>query len=198
MVVPTLLPAGFCQLVTVIMQVSMPLLVRQMLLVLEQHPFQPVVRQGLPYAIGIFLTMFINSLASHRHRHLAMKSGIAFRASIVNVLYEHALRLTPRGRTGLESAQLANLVAVDAQKLYEVAQELHLIWSLPLSIILTTVFLVLIVGPSALCGIVVLIILVPIVGKWSAKMLSIRQKRVTRTDIRVGIVTSMLQGVSGA
>ena len=98
------------------MQIAMPLLVRQLLTVLSNNPGQNVVRQGMPYAVGIFLTVFVNGLATHRHRHLAMKSGVLMRAAVVEILYEQVLRLTPKGRTGLTSGQVANLVAVDTQK----------------------------------------------------------------------------------
>jgi len=116
MVSSIFVPAGFCQLVTVFMQIAMPLLVRQLLTVLSNNPGQNVVRQGMPYAVGIFLTVFVNGLATHRHRHLAMKSGVLMRAAVVEILYEQVLRLTPKGRTGLTSGQVANLVAVDTQK----------------------------------------------------------------------------------
>jgi hypothetical protein len=38
--------------------------------------------------------------------------------------------LSPIGKSGLTSGEIANLVAADCQKLYEVTQEGHLIWAL--------------------------------------------------------------------
>lgn len=115
-VAPTFIPAGFCQLVTVFMNVAMPLLVRQLLTLLEQNPGMPLARQGLPYSVAIFLTVVVHGFAFHRHRHLAMKTGVLLRATVVGVVYEHVLRLTPKGRSGLTSGEVANLVAVDTQK----------------------------------------------------------------------------------
>lgn len=125
-----------------------------------------------------------------------MKSGVVMRAAVINVLYEHSLKLTPRGRAGLTSGEVTNLIAVDTQKLYEVAQEGHLIWALPLSITLVTVFLILILGPITLIGIAVLILFVPLVERVTSRMLKIRQRRAKMTDQRVEIVSTMLQGVS--
>jgi hypothetical protein len=115
-VAPTFIPAGFCQLVTVFMNVAMPLLVMQLLTLLEQNPGMPLARKGLPYSVAIFLTVVVHGFAFHRHRHLAMKTGVLLRATVVNVVYEQVLRLTPKGRSGLTSGQVANLVAVDTQK----------------------------------------------------------------------------------
>ena len=74
-------------------------------------------------------------------------------------------------------------------------QEGHLIWSLPLAIVLVTICLVLVMGPTTLVGVAVLILFVPLVERITARMLTIRQKRVVMTDERVGIVSAMLQGV---
>lgn len=193
---PTFVPAGFCQLVTVFCQVALPLLVRQLLTVLEENPQQSVIRQGLPFAVAVFVDLVINGFFNHRHRHLAMKTGVLMRASLVTVLYEHVLKLTPEGRRGLTSGEVSTLVSVDAQKMFEVTQEGHLIWSLPLCTILVTAILVSVMGPTTLVGIAVLIMFVPIVSKVTAVSLKIRQKRVTRTDERVEIINAMLQGVS--
>lgn len=192
---PTFVPAGFCQLLTVICQVALPLLVRELLSVLEENPSERVVSQGMPYAIAIFLVLFTNGFGNHRQRHLALKSGVAMRASVVNIIYEHVLQLSPKGRAGLTSGEVANHVAVDTQKLFEVAQEGHLLWSLPLSIVLVTIALVVVLGPTTLVGIAVLIMFVPFIERITSRMLAIRHKRTKVTDERVEIISAMLQGV---
>jgi hypothetical protein len=196
MAAPTFIPAGVCQLITVACQVALPLLVRELLQVLEENPKQQVISEGLPYALALFFTSVLNAFGNHRHRHLAMKSGIVMRAALINVLYQHVLQLTPKGRAGLTSGEVTNLLAVDTQKLYEVAQEGHLVWSLPLTVILVTYFLVRTLGWSALVGVATLILFVPIVERVTAAMMSIRSERVKYTDRRIEISTAMLQGVS--
>jgi len=74
MAIPTFVPAGFCQLVTVLMQVAMPLLVRQLLTVLEENPKEKVVREGLPYAVAVFGALVVNAFANHRHRCASYRS----------------------------------------------------------------------------------------------------------------------------
>jgi hypothetical protein len=80
----------------------------------------------------------------------------------------------------------------------QVFQEGHLIWALPLTIVLVTICLVLIMGPTTLVGIAVLVMFVPVVERVTSSMLAIRQMRVKMTDKRIGIVSSMLRGVSFA
>jgi ABC-type multidrug transport system fused ATPase/permease subunit len=193
---PTFVPAGCCQLLTVCLQVALPLLVRELLLVLENHPGEKVVEDGLPYVLAVFFCIFLNAFGDHRHRHLALQSGIVMRAATASILYEHVLQLTPSGRTGLTSGEVTNLIATDTQKLFEVSQEAHYIWALPLSIVLVTICLILILGPTTLIGIAMLILFVPLVERITTRMFHIRQKRVEETDKRIEIVNAMLQGVS--
>ncbi|KAL7574900.1 hypothetical protein ACA910_010731 [Epithemia clementina (nom. ined.)] len=189
------IPAGCWNFITVVCQSANPLIVRELLRVLEEHPSERVVKEGLPFAVGIFLVMFVNGIANHRHRQLAMKSGVLMRNALVNVIYEHVLHMTPRGRVGLTSGETSTLVAVDTQKIFEAAQEGHMIWSLPLSISLVTLFLILVMGPVTLVGIAVLVCFLPIASFVTARMLSIRQQRVKKTDNRIGLSTAMLQGI---
>jgi ABC-type transport system involved in cytochrome bd biosynthesis fused ATPase/permease subunit len=113
---PTFVPAGFCQLITVFAQVAIPVLVRQLLSTLENHPRENIVKEGMPYAILIFIASVVNAFGNHRHRHLATKTGVVLRASVVSVIYDNALHLTPAGRAGLTSGEITTLVAVDTQK----------------------------------------------------------------------------------
>jgi hypothetical protein len=80
--------------------------------------------------------------------------------------------------------------------LFEVTQEGHLIWSMPFSMLLVTILLLIIMGPATLVGVVVLVAFIPIVERLASIMLRIRQARVKLTDQRVEIVSAMLQGVS--
>lgn len=62
-------------------------------------------------ALGLFAITCLNAFGNHRHRHLALKSGISTRAAAVSILYEHVLKLSPRGKIGLTSGEVTNLVA---------------------------------------------------------------------------------------
>jgi hypothetical protein len=45
---PTFIPAGFCQLITVVCQIAIPLLVRELLNTLEETPGEKVIKKGMP------------------------------------------------------------------------------------------------------------------------------------------------------
>jgi hypothetical protein len=62
-------------------------------------------------ALGIFFVACLNAFGNHRHRHLALTSGVTIRAATVNILYERVLRLSPQGKVGLTSGEMTNLFA---------------------------------------------------------------------------------------
>ncbi|CAJ1954764.1 unnamed protein product [Cylindrotheca closterium] len=196
--IPTYIPAGFCELIVVLCGTGLPLLVRELIRVIEANPRTKIVDEGMPFAISIFLVSVINGLGNNRHRHLALKTGVALRATLVSLIYDHVLQLSPEGKQSLTSGEVTNLVAVDTQKLYEVAQDGHLIWALPLSIVLVSIFLYRTLGPSIFIGIAVLICFVPLIQKITEQMLKARGKRIKFTDERINLVSNMLQGIKVA
>jgi ABC-type multidrug transport system fused ATPase/permease subunit len=192
---PTYLPAGICQFIAVICQCSLPLLVRAVLLRLESNMGDPFLRAGLPLAFAVFSISLIEGVANERQKFLSFQTGITLRSSVVSAVHEHVLAMTPRGRAGLTSGQINNLVAVDAQKLFELTQEGHYAWSCPLAMIIISVLLLLELGICALVGIVTMFLIVPFVHYIVNKMMSIRKRRVEASDARVEIITAMLQGI---
>lgn len=190
---PTFLPAGVYQLVSVIVVSTMPLIVRRFLSVLEDN--ENVLQAGLSWSFLFTAATFINGLVTQRYRHQAFKSGIALKSATVNIVYQHVLRLSPAGKKGLTAGEINNLVAVDAQKLYEVTQEGHLVWALPLSVALVTWFLCLVMGPATLVGVLVLVAFLPIIKLVTKQMIEVRAKRVKLSDERVEITVSMLLGM---
>jgi ABC-type multidrug transport system fused ATPase/permease subunit len=170
LVAPTFVPAGFMELAFVMARVSLPLAMRELLTALEENPNQSVIRQGLPFAILIFAAAVIAAFAQHRETHLCKKSGIVMRAALISTIYEHSLRLSAAGQAGLSTGEVTNMVATDTQKLCEVLQEGHMLWSCPLFVIIVAALLWVVMGPELLVGILVLIGFLPVVKMIVSRM----------------------------
>lgn len=193
--IPTFLPAGIFQFVSVVLISCSPLVVRRLLEVLEDQDNVRVIDLGLKWSLLLTAVTFVNGLATQRYRHQSMKTGIALRSAVVNMIYLRVLGLSPSGKRGLTSGEINNLVAVDAQKLYEVTQEAHLIWALPLSVALVTGFLCQMMGASTLVGVFTLVAFLPLIKLVTKRMTEVRTKRVKLSDERVEITVSMLLGM---
>ena len=191
----TYLRAAGWQLVVTACQVSLPLLVREILLLLESHPGESFRRQGMPLAFVIFAVSALDGVGAERQKYLAYKTGITLRSAVVSAAHGHVLGLTPDGRAGLTSGQITNLVAVDSQKLFELAQDGNYSWSCPLAMVVVSVLLIIELGPSSVVGIVAMFLFIPLV-KWIVRrMMTIRKLRAVAADARVETTSSMLQGM---
>lgn len=60
--------------------------------------------------------------------------------------------------------EIVNLMSADAQRFMDVTNFIHLLWSCPLQIIVSLVFLWEELGPSVLAGLATMILLVPLNG----------------------------------
>ena len=58
--------------------------------------------------------------------------------------------------------EIVNLMSVDAQRFMDLVTNLHLIWSAPLQIVLSIVFLYIAMGPSVFAGVGVMILFIPV------------------------------------
>ena len=192
---PTYVKAGIFQLIALLSQVSMPILVREVLLQMEANKNQSFITTGIPLAFALLVVSVLEGVSMERQKYLAFQTGIVLRSAIINAVYDYILRLTPGGRSGLTSGEVTNLVAIDSQKLFELAQEGHQAWSCPLAMIIVTILLLLELGPTILVGMASMFLLIPVVQHVVGKMMHIRKKRVAQTDRRIQATATMLQAM---
>eukprot|EP00816_Leptocylindrus_hargravesii_P007452 CAMPEP_0196807870 /NCGR_PEP_ID=MMETSP1362-20130617/7854_1 /TAXON_ID=163516 /ORGANISM="Leptocylindrus danicus, Strain CCMP1856" /LENGTH=1401 /DNA_ID=CAMNT_0042181965 /DNA_START=94 /DNA_END=4299 /DNA_ORIENTATION=- len=194
---PYFKPAAACEALRTVCLVVQPLFTRELLRTLEDHPGEVVRDQPGGYipVFGTFIVLLIYGFTTHRQQDFAMKGGVAIRAAVSSALYQHSLTLTPSGRSGVTTGEVTNLIATDTQKLFEVSQVVHQIWSCPLAIVLVTSFLLWIMGPITLIGILVLICFAPAMECIVRKMVAARKQRAKLTDERIEIISAMLQGI---
>ena len=193
---PTFIPAGICQLFSLTAQLIIPLLVRKLLQAAEGFSgVGNIIDETKYYVIGIFLLSMTNALCTHRYQLLSYQTGIVIRTAVSCAVYEHSLKLSPKGREGLTSGNVTNLVATDTQKLFEVFQQGHMIWAAPLGISIVIIILFVLIGPSSFVGAAILIGLVPLSKKVVHVIVRIRRKRVAVADERIEIINAMLQHI---
>ena len=73
-----------------------------------------------------------------------------------------SLRLSSSARRQSTVGEIVNLMSVDTQRFMDLMTYLHLIWSAPLQIVLSIVFLYIAMGPSVFAGVGVMILMIPV------------------------------------
>ena len=74
------------------------------------------------------------------------------------------LRLSNSAKRSSTVGEIVNLMSVDAQRFMDLTTYLHMIWSGPFQISMALYFLWQTLGPSALAGIAVMVLLIPVNG----------------------------------
>uniref|UniRef100_A0A6S8ZK17 Uncharacterized protein n=1 Tax=Chaetoceros debilis TaxID=122233 RepID=A0A6S8ZK17_9STRA len=192
---PGYIYAGYAQLVSTLAQCFYPLAVQYLLRVLERYPDQSVFGKGVGFVICLFTGSIVDGIAQERTKFGSSQAGITIRAATVSAIYHHMLNLSSVGKHQLLMGETTNLVAIDCQKLFEVCQEGHLLWSCPLSMLIVMILLLITLGPTTLVGMISMFMLVPVVKKVVEMMMAIRKKRAVFTDRRVDTMTAMLQAI---
>ncbi|XP_053839225.1 ATP-binding cassette sub-family C member 2 [Vidua macroura] len=151
--------------------------------------------QGYLYAILLFLTAVIQSLCLQQHFSLCFQLGINVRASLIAAIYKKSLTMSGATRKESTVGETVNLMSADAQRFMDLANFIHQLWSSPLQIILSIVFLWGELGPSVLAGIATLVLLLPINAFLVAKAKTIQERNMKNKDERMKIMTEILNGI---
>ncbi|XP_047916408.1 ATP-binding cassette sub-family C member 2 [Anser cygnoides] len=151
--------------------------------------------QGYLYSILLFLTALIQSLCLQQYFNLCFHLGTNVRASLIAAIYKKALTMSSATRKESTVGETVNLMSADAQRFMDMANFVHQLWSSPLQIIVSIVFLWGELGPSVLAGIAVMVLLVPINGFLVAKAKTIQVRNMKNKDERMKIMTEVLNGI---
>ena len=150
---------------------------------------------GYVYAALLFVTAVIQSLILHQYFHRCFTVGMRIRTAIIAAVYNKALRLSNKARKKSTVGEIVNLMSVDAQRIMDLMSYIHMIWSAPLQIILSLVFLYMSMGPSIFAGFAVMVLMIPINICLAGLARRLQVKQMILKDSRLKIVNEVLNGI---
>ena len=121
--------------------------------------------------------------------------SLKLKSSLTSAIFRKSFKLSSKSRKERTIGESVNLIQIDSQRLQDVIQDLNLLWSSPLTIVLSIYFLWGILGPSCLAGLTVMVLLIPIntfVGGWMKKF---QQKNMKHKDNRMKSMNEVLDGI---
>jgi ABC-type multidrug transport system fused ATPase/permease subunit len=171
----------------------LPLLLEQLLLFLNDSD-RPA-HHGWLIAF-IMLVLSCGKTLLENHYYICMqRTGIRARAILVSLIFKKAMQLSPKARNGYRTGKILNLMQLDAQRFYDTAWFLHLMWSAVLEILGCVTLLFLLLGPSMLAGFLTMVLLVPLNG-WLAQKQSRLSKALSKaTDSRINLLSEIVNGI---
>lgn len=148
---------------------------------------------GWLYAIlGFGLASTLQSLCIHMYFKGAIRSGLMARCALYHSIYKKSIRLANVSTVG----EIVNLQSNDTQRVLECFRYIHFLYIAAIVMIISTVFLVIEIGPAAsFSGFGVLLLNVPIQSFLGSLITKIRSITVPFTDERIRVMNEVLGSI---
>lgn len=150
--------------------------------------------EGYGYILAaiIFVAAVLQSLFLHHHHMIVIREGIRLRTTIISAIFAKTLRLPSYAKNALGSGMITTLMSSDSQRLLDVFYWFHYIWTCPLQIVVCLALLLQILGLSALVGVALMVVLVPLQSALTTRQAALTRSTVKLTEARVGIASQLL------
>ena len=121
--------------------------------------------------------------------------GYKIRSCLVAAVYRKSLRLSNSAKTKSTTGEIVNLMAVDAQRFFDMCWYIGDVWSAPLQIGLSMYLLWNELGISVLGGVAALLIMIPINGYLTRVSKRLQTKQMKFKDERVKLINEIINGI---
>ncbi|KAL2917874.1 hypothetical protein HK105_202747 [Polyrhizophydium stewartii] len=155
----------------------------------------PDLGQGIGYAVLLFVLQLSATTLQNRFFFEALCVGVASRVALANLVYNKAMRLSSASRQIFSSGKVTNLISTDVQRFEQFIAFLPTIITATIQIIVTTILLIIQIGPAALAGVAVIALYVPFQNTILKTLARIRKRLAPLTDSRVRKTLEILQGI---
>ena len=155
----------------------------------------PPIKDGVGLALGLFFLQTLSSFAMNHSFYRAMGTGVLLRAGLITAIYNKGLKLSTRARNIHPGRKLVNHISTDVSCIDFACQSFHIGWTAPIQLITCLVLLLVNLGPSALAGFAVFLIVTLIQVRLARFMLLFRKKTMVFTDKRTNILQELLSSI---
>ncbi|EIW84009.1 ABC protein [Coniophora puteana RWD-64-598 SS2] len=152
----------------------------------------PNIGRGVGMAIGLFLLVVMNSCCTHQFFWRSMTTGVLARAALIAAIYKRGTHLTGKARIALTNATLMNHISSDVSRVDACAQWFHAAWTAPIQVTVCLIILLVELGPSALAGFALFLIIVPLQERAMTLQQRTRQGSMKWTDMRSNVLMEVL------
>ncbi|XP_030058790.1 ATP-binding cassette sub-family C member 2 [Microcaecilia unicolor] len=151
--------------------------------------------KGYIYSVLLFVTALLQSLCLQQYFQGCFVLGMRVRTAIMAAVYKKAITTSTTTRKETTIGETVNLMSADAQRFMDLSNFIHLLWSSPLQIVLSIVFLWWELGPSVMAGVAVMVLLIPINAVLATKSRGLQMKNMKSKDKRMKIMTEIINGI---
>ncbi|KAL4217443.1 hypothetical protein ACF0H5_023893 [Mactra antiquata] len=151
--------------------------------------------KGYIYSIAFFVVITIQSFTFHALLHQSLTIGIRVRAALISTILKKSFRMSTQSRTESTVGEIANMMSVDAEHIKEITGFIWGLWSGPLQIVLSVVFLYFTVGNAMFAGLVIMILVFPVNAVLLGRIKKFQTEYMELKDERIQLMTEILNGI---
>ncbi|KAI5119967.1 hypothetical protein M0805_004347 [Coniferiporia weirii] len=174
-------------------QLMCPLLVKAIIKYSEETNGD--IGRGVGMAVGLFLLTITASVSQHQFFWRSMSTGVLARAALISSIYRRGVALTPKARTTLNNAALVNHISTDVSRIDACSQWFHAAWTAPIQVTVCLIILLVQLGPSALAGFSLFLLMIPVQERLMTFQHKRRQSANKWTDGRANLILEVLGGM---
>ncbi|KAH3756097.1 multidrug resistance-associated protein 3 [Pelomyxa schiedti] len=151
--------------------------------------------EGFITAGVVLIGSLAASLLQHVYLYKTYRLGQNVRSCIVTAVYRKCFTLSNGALHKYPTGIIVNHMSVDPMALLEVCPNLHMVWSAPLEIILSLIFLLEVVSWSALVGFGIIVIAIPMNAVAVRRMQVNKGFMMKHKDTRGKVLNEVLQSI---
>jgi ATP-binding cassette, subfamily C (CFTR/MRP), member 1 len=151
--------------------------------------------KGIFLSFALFLATFLQAYLNGQYYHNNFIVGYRIRTGLQAAIYRKALRISSAAKRNTTVGEIVNLMAVDANRFFELMPNLHILWSGLMIIGLVTYILFQYLSYAVFAGLGVTMLTIPF-SIWIAAKLKILQiDQMVFKDERVKSMNEILSGM---
>lgn len=157
------------------------------------EPEPPI--KGAAIALAMFVVSVAQTACLHQYFQRAFETGMRVKAGLTATIFAKSMKLSNEGRASKSTGDIVNYMAVDTQRLQDLAQFGQQLWSAPLQITLCMISLYQLVGFSMFAGVGVMILMIPINGFIAKISKTLQKRQMANKDARTRLMTEILNSM---
>lgn len=150
---------------------------------------------GFLFVIVFFALAVLSAILTGQFQYHCFLVGYRIRTALISAIYRKSLTISNAEKKNTTVGEIVNLMAVDAQRFFELINYLHILWAGPMVIALCIYFLWEILGIASLTGLVVMILMIPLNAYVANQLKYLQVKQMFKKDERVKIMNEVLSGM---
>ncbi|RUS75497.1 hypothetical protein EGW08_016746, partial [Elysia chlorotica] len=151
--------------------------------------------KGFTLAVLLFISQMFKSIFFNLSFWASQIVGMQIKTTLIAAIYKKALTMNNEAKKKSTAGEIVNLMSVDCQRIMEVMNFFFFAWTTPFQVIAAIAILYQFIGPSALVGLAVLLLTVPLNSYLASRQQKLQIMNLNLKDSRLRLTNEALAGM---